>query len=89
MVLENHAQEKRLDAAIEELLKLETELRSTSDARRIQRVVVSILQLCYEAQAWKTLIKQIRFFSQCPDQLKQVRMMISRPCNGQLMYLHF
>ncbi|XP_024401315.1 uncharacterized protein [Physcomitrium patens] len=64
-------QEKRLDAAIEELLKLETELRSTSDARRIQRVVVSILQLCYEAQAWKTLIKQIRFFSQCPDQLKQ------------------
>lgn len=67
-------QEKRLDAAIEELLKLEKEVRSTADAPRIQRVVVAIIQLCYEARAWKTLIKQILFLSQRPDQLKQVRL---------------
>jgi hypothetical protein len=65
-------QEKRLDAALEELLKLEKEARSTADAPRIQRVVVAIVQLCYEARAWKTLIKQILFLSQRPNQLKQV-----------------
>ncbi|KAG0559423.1 hypothetical protein M758_10G100500 [Ceratodon purpureus] len=64
-------QEKRLDAALEELLKLEKEARSTGDAPRIQRVAVAIVQLCYDARAWKTLIKQILFLSQRPDQLNQ------------------
>lgn len=67
-------QEKRLDAAVEELLKLETEVRFAADLARTERVVMTIIQLCYEARAWKTLIRQVSFLSQRPDQLKQVRL---------------
>ncbi len=65
-------QERRLDAAIEELLKLENQMRCAADVSRTRRVVVAIVQLCYEARAWKTLNDQIRLLSRRQPQLQQV-----------------
>jgi RNA polymerase-binding transcription factor DksA len=65
-------EERRLDAAIEELLKLENQMRCAADVSRTRRVVVAIVQLCYEARAWKTLNDQIRLLSQRQPQLQQV-----------------
>jgi predicted exporter len=65
-------QERRLDAAIEELLKLENQMRCAADVSRTRRIVVAIIQLCYEARAWKTLNDQIHLLSQRQQQLQQV-----------------
>jgi len=65
-------QESRLDAAIEELLKLENQMRRAADVSRTRRVVMAIVQLCYEARAWKTLNDQIHILSQRQPQLQQV-----------------
>lgn len=65
-------QEERLDAAVEELLKLEKEVRSTADLPKVQRVVMAIIELCFEARAWRTLLGQVLSLSQRPDQSKQV-----------------
>lgn len=74
-----YLQEKRLDAAVEELLKLEKEVRSTADLPKVQRVVMAIIELCFEARAWRTLIKQFLILSQRPDQSKQVGCLSSQP----------
>ncbi|CAK9190307.1 unnamed protein product [Sphagnum troendelagicum] len=65
-------EESRLDAAIEELLKLENQMRRAADVSRTRRVVMAIVQLCYEARAWKTLNDQIHILSQRQPQLQQV-----------------
>ncbi|CAM6043993.1 unnamed protein product [Sphagnum compactum] len=64
-------EERRLDAAIEELLKLENQMRCAADVSRTRRVVVAIVQLCYEARAWRTLNDQIRLLSRRQPQLQQ------------------
>ncbi|CAK9193107.1 unnamed protein product [Sphagnum jensenii] len=72
-------EERRLDAAIEELLKLENQMRCAADVSRTRRIVVAIIQLCYEARAWKTLNDQIHLLSQRQQQLQQaVKAMIQQ-----------
>ncbi len=74
-------QESGLDAAIEELLKLENQMRRSADVSRTRRVVMAIVQLCYEARAWKTLNDQIHILSQRQPQLPQV----TNVCEGSFL----
>jgi 26S proteasome regulatory subunit N5 len=65
-------QGKKLDVAIEALLNLEKQARLAADITGTRKVVIAIMQLCYEARAWKTLIEQILVLSKRRSQLKQV-----------------
>lgn len=65
-------QERRLDAAIQKLLRFESETHYAADVLRTKRLVVTIIQLCYEARAWKALNEQIILLSQREAQPKQV-----------------
>ncbi|CAK9208786.1 unnamed protein product [Sphagnum troendelagicum] len=62
---------KKLDVAIEALLNLEKQMRLAADITGTKKVVIAIMQLCYEARAWKTLIEQILVLSKRRSQLKQ------------------
>ncbi|CAM6038541.1 unnamed protein product [Sphagnum compactum] len=62
---------KKLDVAIEALLNLEKQARLAADITGTRKVVIAIMQLCYEARAWKTLIEQILVLSKRRSQLKQ------------------
>ncbi|KAL2623223.1 hypothetical protein R1flu_003428 [Riccia fluitans] len=63
--------EGRLNEAIEALLDIEKQLRLSANVVGTRRVVVSIIQLCYDAHAWKTLNEQIVLLSKRRAQLKQ------------------
>jgi 26S proteasome regulatory subunit N5 len=56
---------ENLDAKIEQLLNVEKEMRLAGE-------IAVILQLCFEAKAWKTLNDQIVVLSKRHGQLKQV-----------------
>lgn len=58
--------------AIESLLNYEKQVRLAADVPGTRKVVLAIIQLCYEAKAWKTLNEQILLLSKRRSQLKQV-----------------
>lgn len=60
-----------LDAAIESLLNVEKQMRLAGDVAGTKKAVTDILQLCYDARAWKTLNDQIVLLSKRRGQLKQ------------------
>ncbi|KAI4345146.1 hypothetical protein L6164_012300 [Bauhinia variegata] len=60
-----------LDAAIEQLLNVEKQMRLAGDVAGTKKAVTDILQLCFEARAWKTLNDQIVLLSKRRGQLKQ------------------
>lgn len=62
-----------LEAKIESLLNVEKKMRLDNDVAGTKKAVTDILQLCYEAKAWKTLNDQIVLLSKRRGQLKQVR----------------
>lgn len=66
-----HVQDGKLDAAIESLLNYEKHVRLAADVPGTRKVVLAIIQLCYEAKAWKTLNEQILLLSKRRSQLKQ------------------
>ena len=47
-------------------------MRLAADVAGTRKVVIEIIQLCYEAKAWKTLNEQILLLSKRRSQLKQV-----------------
>ncbi|KAB1210351.1 hypothetical protein CJ030_MR6G024142 [Morella rubra] len=61
-----------LEAAIEQLLNEEKQMRLAGDVGGTKKAVTDILQLCFEARAWKTLNDQIVLLSKRRGQLKQV-----------------
>ncbi|KAG0570069.1 hypothetical protein M758_6G131100 [Ceratodon purpureus] len=61
----------KLDAKIEALLNEEKQMRLAADVAGTRKVVLEIIQLCYEAKAWKTLNEQILLLSKRRSQLKQ------------------
>lgn len=65
-------QEGKLDIAIEALLNLEKQFRLSADVTGTRKVAVAIVQLCREAEQWKTLNDQIMLLSKRRAQLKQV-----------------
>jgi hypothetical protein len=62
----------KLNAKIEALLNEEKQMRLAADVPGTRKVVIEIIQLCYEAKAWKTLNEQILLLSKRRSQLKQV-----------------
>ncbi|OWM79854.1 hypothetical protein CDL15_Pgr001497 [Punica granatum] len=60
-----------LEAAIEQLLNVEKQMRLAGDVAGTKKAVTDILQLCFEAKAWKTLNDQIVLLSKRRGQLKQ------------------
>ena len=65
-------EDAKLDAKIEALLNEEKQMRLAADVAGTKKVVTEIIQLCYEAKAWKTLNEQILLLSKRRSQLKQV-----------------
>ncbi|OAY78643.1 26S proteasome non-ATPase regulatory subunit 12 homolog A-like [Ananas comosus] len=63
--------EENLDAAIESLLNVEKQMRLAGDVAGTKKAVIDILELCYNARAWKTLNDQIVLLSKRRGQLKQ------------------
>ncbi|KAI9108689.1 hypothetical protein K1719_020336 [Acacia pycnantha] len=60
-----------LDAKIEQLLNVEKQMRLAGEVSGTKKAVTEILQLCFEARAWKTLNDQIVVLSKRRGQLKQ------------------
>ncbi|KAJ7945308.1 26S proteasome non-ATPase regulatory subunit 12 [Quillaja saponaria] len=60
-----------LDAAIEQLLNVEKQMRLEGDVAGTKKAATDILQLCFEGRAWKTLNDQIVLLSKRRGQLKQ------------------
>jgi 26S proteasome regulatory subunit N5 len=63
---------ENLDAKIEQLLNVEKQMRSDGEIAGTRKAAIDILQLCFEAKAWKTLNDQIVVLSKRRGQLKQV-----------------
>lgn len=63
--------QRNLDAEIEALLNVEKQIRLAGDVSGTKKAVTDILQLCFEARAWKTLNDQIVLLSKRRGQLKQ------------------
>lgn len=61
-----------MEATIEQLLNVEKQMRLAGDVAGTKKAVTDILQLCFEAKAWKTLNDQIVLLSKRRGQLKQV-----------------
>ncbi|KAK1272449.1 hypothetical protein QJS04_geneDACA012259 [Acorus gramineus] len=70
-VEERLEKEGNLEASIESLLNVEKQMRLAGDVAQTKKAVVEIVQLCYEARAWKTLNDQIILLSKRRGQLKQ------------------
>lgn len=60
-----------LEAAIEQLLNVEKQMRLAGDVAGTKKAATEILQLCFDAKAWKTLNDQIVLLSKRRGQLKQ------------------
>ncbi|MBA0726042.1 hypothetical protein Golax_001894, partial [Gossypium laxum] len=60
-----------LEAAIDQLLNAEKQMRFAGDVAGTKKAVTDILQLCFEAKDWKSLNEQIVNLSKKRGQLKQ------------------
>ncbi|TYJ24306.1 hypothetical protein E1A91_A08G251700v1 [Gossypium mustelinum] len=60
-----------LEAAIDQLLNVEKQMRFAGDVIGTKKAVSDILQLCFEAKDWKSLNEQIVNLSKKRGQLKQ------------------
>ncbi|KAG0455024.1 hypothetical protein HPP92_023919 [Vanilla planifolia] len=63
--------EESLDAKIDALLNVEKHMRLAGDVVGTKKAVVEIVELCYQAGAWKTLNDQIVLIAKRRGQLKQ------------------
>ena len=69
-----------LKAETEAPLNVEKQIRLAGDVSGTKNNVTDILQLCFEARAWKTLNDQIVLLWKRRDQLKQaVTAMVQQP----------
>ncbi|OMO78021.1 hypothetical protein CCACVL1_14705 [Corchorus capsularis] len=60
-----------LEAAIDQFLNVEKQMRFAGDVAGTKKAVTDILQLCFEAKDWKSLNEQIVNLSKKRGQLKQ------------------
>ncbi|KAM3623700.1 uncharacterized protein V6R79_014648 [Siganus canaliculatus] len=75
---EKMAKEGKLQEAIESLLSLEKQTRTASDMVSTSRILVAVVQLCYEAKDWDALNENIMLLSKRRSQLKQIYVEIER-----------
>uniref|UniRef100_A0A671M4C1 26S proteasome non-ATPase regulatory subunit 12-like n=1 Tax=Sinocyclocheilus anshuiensis TaxID=1608454 RepID=A0A671M4C1_9TELE len=77
---EKMARDGRLQEAIESLLSLEKQTRTASDMLSTSRILVAIVQLCYEAKDWDALNENIMLLSKRRSQLKQAVTKMVQEC---------
>lgn len=78
---EKLAKEGKLSEALEALLALEKQTRTSSDMISTGRVLVAIVRLCFEAGQWNTLNEHIALLAKRRSQLKQaVTKMVQECC---------
>uniref|UniRef100_A0A8C9WFN8 Proteasome 26S subunit, non-ATPase 12 n=1 Tax=Scleropages formosus TaxID=113540 RepID=A0A8C9WFN8_SCLFO len=78
---EKMAKAGRLQEAIESLLSLEKQTRTASDMVSTSRILVAIVQMCYEAKDWDAMNENIMLLSKRRSQLKQaVAKMVQECC---------
>uniref|UniRef100_A0A671L985 26S proteasome non-ATPase regulatory subunit 12 n=1 Tax=Sinocyclocheilus anshuiensis TaxID=1608454 RepID=A0A671L985_9TELE len=77
---EKMARDGRLQEAIENLLSLEKQTRTASDMVSTSRILVAIVQLCYEAKDWDALNENIMLLSKRRSQLKQAVAKMVQEC---------
>ncbi|KAE8715588.1 26S proteasome non-ATPase regulatory subunit 12-like protein A [Hibiscus syriacus] len=65
-----------MEAAIDQLLNVEKQMRLAGDVAAIKKAVTEILQLCFEAKDWKALNEQIVNLSKKQGQLKQSELFV-------------
>ncbi|KAK1291587.1 hypothetical protein QJS10_CPB17g00512 [Acorus calamus] len=68
---EPSVEEGKLQASIESLLNVEKQMRLAGDVAGTKKAAIQIVQLCYDARAWKMLNDQIILLSKRRGQLKQ------------------
>ncbi|GAB2230778.1 hypothetical protein Droror1_Dr00015070 [Drosera rotundifolia] len=76
----NMERQEILEEQIEALLNVEKQMRLAGDVG-MRKATCDILQLCFEAKAWKTLNDQIMLLSKRRGQLKQVIQVIWDLCH--------
>ncbi|KAJ3670476.1 hypothetical protein LUZ60_010800 [Juncus effusus] len=64
-------QNQTLEAKIDALLNTEKQMRLAGDVAGTRKAAIDIVELCFEAKAWKTLNDQILVLSKRRGQLKQ------------------
>ena len=73
--------ESNLDGALEMLMVLEKQTRQGADMHSTAKVLVCIVQLCYEAKKWSLLNEHIVMLTKRRSQLKQaVAKMVQECC---------
>ena len=73
--------ESNLDGALEMLMALEKQTRQGADMHSTAKVLVCIVQLCYEAKKWSLLNEHIVMLTKRRSQLKQaVAKMVQECC---------
>ncbi|XDV36075.1 hypothetical protein PO909_005924 [Leuciscus waleckii] len=77
---EKMARDGRLQEAVESLLSLEKQTRTASDMVSTSRILVAIVQICYEAKDWDALNENIMLLSKRRSQLKQAVAKMVQEC---------
>uniref|UniRef100_A0A4W4GUB8 26S proteasome non-ATPase regulatory subunit 12 n=1 Tax=Electrophorus electricus TaxID=8005 RepID=A0A4W4GUB8_ELEEL len=77
---EKMAKEGKLQEAVESLLSLEKQTRTASDMVSTSRILVAIVQMCYEAKDWDALNENIMLLSKRRSQLKQAVAKMVQEC---------
>uniref|UniRef100_A0A8C5NAX7 PCI domain-containing protein n=1 Tax=Gouania willdenowi TaxID=441366 RepID=A0A8C5NAX7_GOUWI len=77
---EKMAKEGKLQEAIESLLSLEKQTRTASDMVSTSRILVAVVQMCYEAKDWDSLNENIMLLTKRRSQLKQAVAKMVQEC---------
>jgi 26S proteasome regulatory subunit N5 len=75
------AKEGRMHDALDQLLALEKQTRTGADMVSTARILVAVVQICYEAKNWAALNEHISLLAKRRSQLKQaVTKMVQECC---------
>uniref|UniRef100_A0A8C4NCG7 Proteasome 26S subunit, non-ATPase 12 n=1 Tax=Eptatretus burgeri TaxID=7764 RepID=A0A8C4NCG7_EPTBU len=78
---QNMSKDGKLQEAIEQLLTLEKQTRTACDMTSTSRILVAIVQMCFEARDWEALNENIITLTKRRSQLKQaVAKMVQECC---------
>ncbi|RXN00895.1 26S proteasome non-ATPase regulatory subunit 12 [Acipenser ruthenus] len=77
---EKMAKEGKLQEAVEKLLNLEKQTRTASDMVSTSKILVAIVQMCYEAKDWDALNENVMLLSKRRSQLKQAVAKMVQEC---------
>ncbi|KAG7302868.1 26S proteasome non-ATPase regulatory subunit 12 [Plutella xylostella] len=74
------AAQGRIQEAIDQLLALEKQTRTGADMASTSRILVAVVQICYEAKDWSSLNDHIALLAKRRSQLKQAVVKMVQEC---------